>query len=195
MANYDELKKKAKETLDTIADASVDAYKVAEEKARILARKTKLRAGIVNEKATIRRLSVELGNSYYNLHKDDPAPEFEDLCEDISGAYERIALKEKEIEELKSNTGADSAEQAPDCCAPEAAQECGCEAAPAAAPEPEPEQVCEIAPEPEQVCEVAPEGECDCGCEDAQAPAPEQVCEVTPEGECDCGCETENPQE
>jgi len=160
MANYDEIKKKAKETLDTIADASVDAYKVAEEKARILARKTKLRAGIVNEKATIRRLNVELGSSYYNTYKDNPAPEFEDLCEDISGAYERIALKEKEIEELKTNAGG-GAEQEAACCAPEAAPECGCEDAQA----PEPEQVCEVAPEPEQVCEVAPEGGCDCGCD------------------------------
>ena len=156
MANYDELKKIAKETLDTIADASVDAYKVAEEKARILARKTKLRAGIVNEKATIRRLNVELGSSYYNLYKDNPAPEFEDICEDISGAFERIALKEKEIEELKSNAGG-SAEPEAACCAPEAAPDCGCEAAPEAAPEPEP------APEP--VCELEQSGECDCGCE------------------------------
>jgi len=156
MANYDELKKIAKETLDTIADASVDAYKVAEEKARILARKTKLRAGIVNEKATIRRLNVELGSSYYNLYKDDPAPEFEDICEDISGAYERIALKEKEIEELKTNA-AGNAEQAPACCAPEAAPDCGCEAAPVTAPEPE--------PVPEPVCELEQAGECDCGCE------------------------------
>jgi len=156
MANYDELKKIAKETLDTIADASVDAYKVAEEKARILARKTKLRAGIVNEKATIRRLNVELGSTYYNLYKDNPAPEFEDICEDISGAYERIALKEKEIEELKSNAGG-SAEQEPACCAPEAAPDCGCEAAPETAPEPE--------PVPEPVCELEQAGECDCGCE------------------------------
>jgi len=143
MANYDELKKIAKETLDTIADASVDAYKAAEEKARILARKTKLRAGIVNEKATIRRLSVELGSAYYNSYKDNPAPEFEDLCEDISGAYERIALKENEIEELKNSVGA-AAEDAP-------------------APEQAPEQECDCGCEGEK--EPEPEQECDCGCE------------------------------
>jgi len=165
MANYDELKKIAKETLDTIADASVDAYKVAEEKARILARKTKLRAGIVNEKATIRRLNVELGSSYYKLYKDNPAPEFEDLCEDISGAFERIALKEKEIEELKNNAAAANAEKEPACCAPEAA------------------------PEPEH------EPDCGCGCEAAPEPVPEPVCELEQSGDCDCGCEAEKPQE
>ena len=101
MANYDGFKKKAKETLDTIVDVSVDACMLAEEKARILAKKTKLRAGIVNEEATIRRLSVELGTTYYKMYKDSPAPEFEKICVDITGAHERIAIKEKEIEELK----------------------------------------------------------------------------------------------
>ena len=65
MPNYDDFKKKAKSALDSFADASIDAYKAAEEKTRILARKTKLRAGIVNDKATIRRLSVELGTRYH----------------------------------------------------------------------------------------------------------------------------------
>jgi len=101
MSNYDDFKKKAKETLDTFADVSVEAYKIAEEKARILAKRTKLRAGIVNEKATIRRLSVELGTTYYKMYKDSPAPEFEKICVEITGAHERIAIKEKEIEELK----------------------------------------------------------------------------------------------
>ena len=101
MANYDDLKKKAKDALDTLADASVDAYKVAEEKTRILARKTKLRAGIVNEKATIRRLSVELGKSYYEKYKDDGNAEFKQLCEEIKVAHENIAAKEDEIAALK----------------------------------------------------------------------------------------------
>ncbi|MCL2080373.1 MAG: hypothetical protein FWH17_11225 [Oscillospiraceae bacterium] len=102
MAKYDDFKKKAKETFDTIADVSVDAYKTAEEKAKILAKKTKLRAGIVNDKATIRRLSVELGTTYYKLFKDNPGEEFEQLCLEISNAHERIADKESQIEELKN---------------------------------------------------------------------------------------------
>ena len=106
MPNYDDLKRKAKDALDTFADASVDAYKVAEEKTRVLARKTKLRAGIVNDKATIRRLSVELGASYYKKYKDDVNSEFKQLCDEITCAYDRIAEKEEEIAELKSNTAA-----------------------------------------------------------------------------------------
>ena len=103
MANYDDFKKRAKDALDSFADASVDAYKVAEEKARILARKTKLRAGIVNDKATIRRVSVELGTAYYRKYKDDAKSEFRQLCEEITGAHERIAIKEEEIAALKAN--------------------------------------------------------------------------------------------
>jgi len=106
MPNYDDLKKKAKGALDTIADASVDAYKVAEEKTKVLAKKTKLRAGIVNEKATIRRLSVELGTTYYKKYKDDEGAEFKQLCDEISCAYERISAKEDEIAELKASTAA-----------------------------------------------------------------------------------------
>lgn len=102
MADNTEFKKKAKGTIDTIVDVSVETYKVAEEKARLLAKKTKLRAGIVNDKATIRRLSVELGTTYYNMFKDSPAPEFAGLCADITSAHERIAEKEQKIEELKN---------------------------------------------------------------------------------------------
>jgi hypothetical protein len=102
MSNYDGFKKIAKETLDSIADASVDAYKIAEEKARVLAKKTKLRAGIVNDRATVRRLSVELGTAYYKKYKDNAASEFEQLCSEITSAHERIAAKEQEIEELKN---------------------------------------------------------------------------------------------
>jgi len=101
MPNYDDFKKKAKGAFDSIADASVDAYKVAEEKTRILARKTKLRAGIVNDKATIRRLSVELGTNYYKNYKDDEGAEFAQLCNEITSAYDRIAVKESEIADLK----------------------------------------------------------------------------------------------
>ncbi|MCL2223290.1 MAG: hypothetical protein FWC20_12665 [Oscillospiraceae bacterium] len=114
MANYDEFKKKAKETLESFADASVDAYKATEQKARVLARKTKLRASIVNDKATIRRLSVEIGTVYYKLFKDNPAPEFERACKEITEAYELIASKEAQIEELKKNSSVKS-----DCCTPE----------------------------------------------------------------------------
>jgi len=114
MSNYDEFKKKAKETLDQIADASVDAYKIAEEKARVLAKKTKLRAGIVNDKATIRRVSVELGTAYYRKYVDDERSEFRELIDEITDAHERIAIKEDEIAELKANAAIRSEDYYPE---------------------------------------------------------------------------------
>lgn len=98
----EEAKKRAKDTIDTIIDVSVDTYKDVEEKARLLAKKTKLRAGIVNEKATVRRLHVELGTVCYKMFKDNPPPQYVQLFEDITAALERIAEKEAQIEELKA---------------------------------------------------------------------------------------------
>ena len=103
MSNYEDLKKKAKDAIDTIADISVEAYKVAEEKARVLARRTKLSAEITREKATVRRLKVEIGNTYYDLHKDDPEEAFKQNCEEITASLDSIAAKRREIEELKSS--------------------------------------------------------------------------------------------
>ena len=109
MPNYDDLKKKAKDAIDTIADISVEAYKIAEEKARVLARRTKLSADITREKATIRRLKVEIGGAYYDLHKDNPEEPLKQSCEEITTSLDNIAAMRKEIEELKNN-GADA------CC-------------------------------------------------------------------------------
>ena len=138
MPKYDDLKRKAKDALDSFADASVDAYKVAEEKTRVLARKTKLRAGIVNDKATVRRLSVELGGKYYSKYKDDVNSEFRQICEEITCAYDRIAAKEEEIAELKRNAAAKPVAD------PTQTQDPEFEA------EPEPELEPEPVPEPEQ---------------------------------------------
>jgi len=135
MPNYDDFKRKAKDALDSFTDASVDAYKVAEEKTRVLAKKTKLRAGIVNDKATIRRLSVELGTRYHKKYKDDESSEFRQLCDEITCAHERIAAKEEEIAELKKNAGTKTtAAQEPEC-----EQDCECAPEPTPEPEPEPE--------------------------------------------------------
>ena len=104
MSNYEDLKKKAKDAIDTIADISVEAYKIAEEKARILARRTKLSAEITREKVMIRRFKTEIGGAYYDLHKDDPEDAFKQNCEDITSSLERIAAKKRELDELKNVT-------------------------------------------------------------------------------------------
>ena len=104
MANYDDIRKKAKDAIDTIADVSVEAYKLAEEKARVFAKRAKLSAGIANERALIRRLKVEIGGTYYKLHKDAPDEELKQHCEEITFALDRIAAKQRELEELKTSS-------------------------------------------------------------------------------------------
>ncbi|MCL2391281.1 MAG: hypothetical protein FWC66_01570 [Oscillospiraceae bacterium] len=117
MANYDDFRKKAKNAFDTLADVSVEAYKLAEEKAKILAKKAKLNAGIANERATIRRLNVEIGATYYKLHKDNPEEALQTQCEDVTAAYERIAAKQRELEDLKSATASNPCEcTGEECC-------------------------------------------------------------------------------
>jgi len=101
MPNYEELKKKALDALDTIADVSVEAYKVAEEKARVLARRAKLTAEITKERALIRRAKINIGDKYYTLHKEDPEEAFKQYCDEITGSLDIIATKQREIEELK----------------------------------------------------------------------------------------------
>jgi len=121
MANYENFKSRAKSTFSAIADASVEAYRVSNEKAKILAKKAKLNAGIANERATIRRLNVEIGATYYKLNKDNPDEALKTQVEDITAAYARIATKQAELEELKSpaqpqepNTDGDAQEAASD---------------------------------------------------------------------------------
>ena len=112
MANYEEFKKKAKDAIETIADVSAEAYKIAEEKAKVLARRAKLNAEITREKALIRRVKGEIGGKYYELHKDDPEEAFRDNCENITDSLARIGVKRRELEELKANSKSGGFEEA-----------------------------------------------------------------------------------
>ena len=116
MAKYDDLKKKAKDALGTIADVSAGAYRIAEEKTRILAKKAKLNAEITREKALIRRLKGDIGAKYYELHKDDPEEAMKTSCEGITASLDCIAVKRKELEELKELKNKDSACECATAC-------------------------------------------------------------------------------
>ena len=117
MPNYDELKKKAKDALETIADVSVEAYKLAEEKARVLAKKAKLNTEITREKATIRRTKFNIGDTYYDLHRHDPEDALRQFCGEITASMDVIAAKQRELEELKKNANTcDCSEDSNDCC-------------------------------------------------------------------------------
>ena len=112
MSNYDDFKKKAMDALDTIADVSMEAVRLAEEKARVIARRAKLNAGITKERSLIRRMHVEIGRAYYKKYKDAPDEEFRQSCEEIALAIERIKAKLAELDDLKSTEPVTDAEAA-----------------------------------------------------------------------------------
>ena len=116
MVSYEDIKKKAKDTFDTIADISVETYKIAEERARILAKRARLNADITREKALIRRLKGEIGGKYYDLHVNDPEEELKKACEDITDSLARIGAHKREIEELKKSAATYDGEAEAECC-------------------------------------------------------------------------------
>jgi len=118
MPNYDDLKKRAKDALDTIADVSVEAYKLAEEKAKVLAKRARLNAEITRERALIRRAKINIGGVYYDLHKDDPEEACKVYCDEITASLELISANQRELEELKKGVSA--------CCDADEEDECCC---------------------------------------------------------------------
>ena len=103
MANFDDLKQKAKETLDVLADVSAEFYKKAEEKTKAVARTTKLSTEIAREKGNLRKLYAEIGTMYYDLHKDDPEEAMAQSCHEVQYTIERILQKQQEIQGLKKD--------------------------------------------------------------------------------------------
>ena len=116
MVNYEDIKKKAKDTFETIADISMETYKIAEERARILAKRAKLNAEITREKALIRRLKGEIGGKYYEMHKNDAEEELRKACDDITDSIARIGAHKREIDELKNSVASYDAETEAECC-------------------------------------------------------------------------------
>lgn len=112
MAKFEDLKQRLRETAEVIGDVSIDLYKRAEEKTKILAKKAKLQAEIASDKTAVKKLYQEIGKAYYESHKLYPEPELEQNCADVTAALERIALRYEELAELRS-TG-DAPDGAPD---------------------------------------------------------------------------------
>ncbi|MDR1298863.1 MAG: hypothetical protein LBJ84_01255 [Oscillospiraceae bacterium] len=103
MANFDEFKEKAKATIGAIADVSVELYKAAGEKAKILAKITMLTAEIARERSAIRRLYGEIGSKYYEMHKFDAESELAQKTAAVTEAYGVISDRQTEIDLLRSS--------------------------------------------------------------------------------------------
>lgn len=108
MNNFDDFKKAAKETMETIADKSVEFYKVAEEKTKLMAKKTKLSAEIAVEKGSVRNLYKEIGKMYYSINKNAPAPQLKQLCAEVDAAFARLEAKQTQLDALKNTCSANA---------------------------------------------------------------------------------------
>ena len=88
--DFEELKQKAIETAEIIADKSVEVAKNVAEQAKILAKKAKLFAEMAAEKEKLRANYEALGTLYFELYADDPCDGLEQAIEDVKLAKEKI---------------------------------------------------------------------------------------------------------
>ena len=100
MSKFENLKDKALAAIGTIIDKSADIYENAEEKAKYLAKATKLKAEIAKDNADLKKLYADLGSLYYCINKDAPDEALSQLCGEIKVLLDKIELKQRELEEL-----------------------------------------------------------------------------------------------
>ena len=103
MAGFDELKQKARDAAEAIADKSVEIARAASEKTRTIAKSAKLNAEISKEKSNLKRYYAELGSIYYTFFKDSPDEHLEQICEEITNSLEYIEAKQAELDALKDD--------------------------------------------------------------------------------------------
>ena len=94
---------------------------------------TRLNGAISDKEKKIAQLYEALGRTCYERHRDNPAPEYQELVGEISGLFDEIARHREEIKQIKGivkcpNCGADVPRQAAFCNA------CGTKMAPETPP-------------------------------------------------------------
>ena len=119
--DFDEIKKKAAETAEVIADKSAEAAKVVAEKAKIFAAKAKLMAEIAGEKDDLRRGYQDLGKLYFEKYGDAPAEDLAQAVEAVKISAEKIESKTAELDALKNS---DAEPETDECCCED--EECCC---------------------------------------------------------------------
>ena len=137
----DDFKEKAKNTIDAVAEKTMEIAGQATEVVKNYARIAKLTLEIGGERDVIKKAYAELGKLYYSTYKDEAQGFFVSLCDEITMAMDSISAKELEIAELKAGAPNDE-DEACDC----EDEDCDCE-----------DEACDCADEPE--AEDAPAGE------------------------------------
>ena len=108
--------------LDQLGKKLSDTGQEAATKARNFAEVTRINGLISDTERRISRLYGEIGQSYYERHKDDPAAEEAERISAILSAYGEIAQYQEQIKQIKG------VEQCPNCGAEVAAGSAFCNA-------------------------------------------------------------------
>lgn len=106
--------------LDNIGSRASAAGQAAAEKARNLAEIGRLNGVVSDHEKSISRLYFEIGQSYYERHKNDPEAEELDRIAAVNDTLEKLAVCREQIKTLKGvekcpNCGADVAQGALFC--------------------------------------------------------------------------------
>ncbi len=78
------------------------AAEAAARRTKNVSRIARLNVDISSERDTIKQAYSEIGKLYFETHREDPEPYFEQLCREIETCLEVIAAKEAEIVRLKT---------------------------------------------------------------------------------------------
>ncbi len=111
--DFGELKKKATAAAEKLAEKSVELAKSTAEKTKQLSAIARLNAEIMSEKENIKKAQLQIGKTYYELFREQPAEELAEYCIKIDAANEAIAAKQEQIKRLKEELAA-SGQPVPD---------------------------------------------------------------------------------
>jgi len=101
MADFEKWKDRTVAAVCKAADKSAEFAQTVGEGAKVVGRIAKLKTNMAVDRDETRKKLAELGERYYEAHKNDPASEFSQLVTDLNDIAARIAQKEAEVIALK----------------------------------------------------------------------------------------------
>ena len=99
--DLNEVREKIVDTAGLLLEKTALLKDAAQEKARILTQKAKIRAEVSRNGGRLERLYADLGSLYYCMKKDDPDEEMKQICEEITVLLDRNEELERLYAELK----------------------------------------------------------------------------------------------
>ena len=99
--DLNEVREKIVDTAGLLLEKTALLKDAAQEKARILTQKAKIRAEVSRNGGQLARLYADLGSLYYCMKKDDPDEQMKQICEEITVLLDRNEELEGLLAELK----------------------------------------------------------------------------------------------